>query len=549
MSRRRAGVPSLVAALAAAALALALAPAAPAAPPSDTTSPLEAARVDRVPAPVLNWKSCEPAIKGVECTTATVPLDYDEPKGAQIELAIARRPATDPGRRVGSLFVNPGGPGESGVEMAELAPEYFKPELLKRFDVIGMDPRGTNASSPLRCFSSLRQARAALAGLTPVPFPVTPGETAAALRSVAATGRACSKQPIAGAMSSAEVARDMDVLRRALGEPKLTYYGDSYGSYIGQDYANMFPDRIRALTIDGIFDPRGWVGTPATAATPIFDRIGAPRASMRAFTGILRRCRAAGAEVCSLARFGDPLATFRRLVSRLRSRPLTVELPKAGRTTIGYADLIGPITTLLHMPTGFKPITAYVAALVTLTGARSSPTSRAAARKTLAQVLPPPTKAIERVTLANYVEGRGVMCADGLHVANSSAWPAAAATTEGMHGYLSGFWSWVDAICATRTWTAHDEDAYRGPFDRRTDVPVLVVGARWDSVTSYRNAVAVSRLLPNSYLLTSDNWGHTSYDASTCAAHAIDRYLITTEVPRKARCPGDIQPFAPSPSG
>jgi pimeloyl-ACP methyl ester carboxylesterase len=546
MSRRRAGVRSLVASLCVAGAALGLAPGAVATTTSDLTSPLEAVRVDRVPAPALAWKLCDPDVRGIECATATVPLDYDEPAGAQIQLALARRKATDSGKRIGTLFVNPGGPGGSAVEMVERAPEYFKRDLRARFDLVGIDPRGTNASTPLRCFSSLGEAQRALAGLLVAPFPTTAGEAAATARSVEATATACSEKPIAGAMSTAEAARDMDVLRRALGEPKLSYYGESYGSFLGQVYANMYPDRVRALAIDGIVEPRGWVGTPGTAAMPMFDRIGSPRASMRAFTAILRRCGRAGEVACPLAAQGDPVAVFRRLAARLRRRPLVVELPKAGKTAIGYVELIGPLSSFLYSPLAFAPVTGYVDALATLAGARSSAAARAAARGTLAKILvapKPPTPAAERAQVAAFVEGRGVMCGDGLHAATPPAWSAAATETERRFGYFGGAWSWIDAVCASRFWTAHDEDAYRGPFDRRTDVPVLVVGARWDNATSYDSAVAVSHLLPNSQLLSSDNWGHTSYTSSTCAADAIDRYLITTVPPRQARCPGDLQPF------
>ena len=512
-------------------------------PASEVTTPVEAARVDRVPTPVLDWERCGQS----ECAKALVPLDYDEPQGAQIELALARLKAGDPGRRVGSLFINPGGPGLSAVKYVKFAPHYFKPELLERFDLIGVDPRGTNGSTPLRCFSSLKVAQQKLAGQLATPLPTTAPEKAAAVRSARATARACSRQPIAAAMSTAEVARDMDVVRRALGEPAINYYGESYGSFLGQVYANMFPDRIRTLVIDGVIEPRGWVGSPASAAVSTFVRVGSPQASGRAFDEILRRCRRVGRARCAFAS-GNPQARFRALAARLRAQPLQVDLPGTGRTTIGYPQLIGTIKQLLYSPLAFKPITDGLAAVWSLDHAGSSAIGVKAARKTLAKLLAPPktppSKANQEEAVEGFVQGRAIICTDGLHAAKASNWPLAAAAAERRNRFFGAVWSWIDAPCATDDWTAQDEDAYRGPFDRRTDAPVLIVGSRWDNATNYDSAVAVSRLLPNSQLLTSDNWGHTAYSASACAAHAIDRYLITASLPRLSHCPGDIQPFA-----
>ena len=187
-------------------------------------------------------------------------------------------------------------------------------------------------------------------------------------------------------------------------------------------------------------------------------------------------------------------------------------------------------------------------ALWTLQSGDSPAASRKAALNTLAALLAPPArtpgKADPEAPIAGFVQGRAIMCTDGRHAANVSDWPPAAAAADRRAPYFGAPWSWVDAVCATDFWTAQDEDAYLGPFDRRTAAPVLVVGSRWDNATNYDSAVAVSKLLPNSRLLTSENWGHTAYSASTCAAHAIDRYLITAALPAKRRCPGDVLPFA-----
>ncbi|HEX7537810.1 MAG TPA: alpha/beta fold hydrolase, partial [Dermatophilaceae bacterium] len=231
----------------------------------DRTSVTEARRVDRVPTPRLGWYDCYDT--GAQCATVRLPLDYDQPNGVTTEVALLRRPAVDRAHRIGSLFLNPGGPGGSGVQIALSAPFFLSPGLTDRFDIVGFDPRGTNFSDQVKCFTGNAQQTTALKGFNNA-FPVGKVEEQAAILSAKNLGRGCSRtgRPLSASMSTAEVARDMDVLRRAVGDRKLTFLGFSYGTYLGQVYANMFPDRVRAVTIDGVLDPVAWAGTPATAS-------------------------------------------------------------------------------------------------------------------------------------------------------------------------------------------------------------------------------------------------------------------------------------------
>ena len=140
-----------------------------------------------------------------------------------------------------------------------------------------------------------------------------------------------------------------------------------------------------------------------------------------------------------------------------------------------------------------------------------------------------------------------VLCTDGLNPANAASWPKAGADADKRAKYFGRLWAWQSAQCASNTWTAHDEDAYRGPFNRRTASPILVVGNTWDPATNYESAVKVASLLPNSRLLSSDNWGHSAYGTSRCVTSAIDAYLLTQVLPaRGTTCHGDVQPFQDS---
>jgi pimeloyl-ACP methyl ester carboxylesterase len=220
-----------------------LPPAAVAAAPPDAGSP---------PVPVLAWTDCG---GGLQCATAAVPLDYRRPRGERISVALARLPASDPAHRIGSLFINPGGPGGSGIGFLQGAGQLFPAPVRARFDIVGFDPRGVGLSTPVRCFDSVVEQQAFFArfGL----FPVTDREWRAAIAASQGFDRRCAERnaAILPHLSTANVARDLDLLRQAVGDRMLSYLGLSYGTYLGATYANLFPDRFRALVLDGVVDP------------------------------------------------------------------------------------------------------------------------------------------------------------------------------------------------------------------------------------------------------------------------------------------------------
>jgi len=528
--------------------------AANAAPRPDRTSPYEAARVDRVPAPDPQWFDCSSAFADrAQCGTVQLPLDYDQPRGATTEVALLKIPATDPAHKIGSLFVNPGGPGGSGVSIAAAASEFLSPAVLERFDVVGVDPRGTNYSSNVQCFRNLGEQANALAAILDVPFPVTDAETGPYLASSKAFGVACSTTgtPLSGSMSTAEVARDMDVLRRTVGDQQLTYLGFSYGTYLGNVYANLFPDRVRAVVIDGVLDPVAWAGTPATASIPQTERLKSGPGASKALTEILARCAAAGPEFCTLAGLGDPATLYDEIVASLKAQPLVItdetgepvfELTYAVLTSFLLGDLYAPegyvyvdsdlstVYSLLH------PVDADVA------GARAGLVAKYRA-------LQAPVARSDAFGLGfpydNSPEAfQSVLCTDGKNPAKAEAWVPAAARSDAAAPGFGPLWTWASAPCARSTWTVRDEDAYWGTYSHRTASPVLVVGNYWDPATNYEGAVAAAGLLPSSRLLSSDSWGHTAYGTSACVTGAVDTYLLTARTPAKGTvCTGDVQPF------
>jgi len=528
---------------------------------SDRTSTTEARRVDRVPTPKLAWYDCYDT--GAQCATVRLPLDYDQPNGAKTEVALLRRPAVDKAHRIGSLFLNPGGPGGSGVQIALAAPYFLSPGLLDRFDIVGFDPRGTNYSDQVKCFTGNAEQTKVLKGFS-VAFPVTRVEENAAVASAKSLGKACSStgRPLSASMSTAEVARDMDVLRRAVGDRRLTFLGFSYGTYLGQVYANMFPDRVRAVTIDGVLDPVAWAGTPATASRPQTDRLRSADGAYQALVRMLKLCDQAGGQKCTFSP-GDPVANYGLVANRLKKTPVLLPDPFGGPpSAFTYADLVANTLSGLYAPDGYVFIDAMLSDLIILTeppaaaGSQFTTADRSKMKKAFVVRL----KAQEAKQAKQAAAGFGfpydnsleaftsVLCTDGLNPPDAASWPAAAAAADKRAKYFGRLWAWSSVGCASKTWTARDEDAYRGPFNRRTASPILVVGSKWDPATNYAGAVKAASLLPNSRLLSSDNWGHTAYGTSQCANSAIDTYLLTEALPAPGTyCHGDVQPFEASP--
>ncbi|MDQ1294759.1 MAG: hypothetical protein QG608_2644 [Actinomycetota bacterium] len=527
----------------------------------DVTSPLEAQRTAAAPLPQFNWWDCTDE---AECSTVKLPLDYDSPKGPTTEIAVARVKATDQQHKIGTLFVNPGGPGGSGVDLAMDSVLFLPPNLLERFDVVGFDPRGVGYSDQVKCFADLREQDLALGGFN-VQFPWTEREEQDMMKSAQALGKACSTtgKPLSTSMSTAQAARDMDMLRKALGDDKLSYLGFSYGSELGLTYANMFPDRVRAITVDGVIDPAQWAGTEATSSKILDERLGSSAGSYKALKEILTRCEATTTKRCPLAD-EDPAAVLEAIVQRLRESPVVVHPTDDISFTLSYSSFISSLLGDLYTSDPAWHVASNIVLVRKLIDPETSSVERAAAgraflaeRKKLLKSLQDrfadPTDATSPrgfpprgFPYDNDLEAfSGVICSDGLHPADMSTWPEASATLDEQSPYFGRAWGWNSVQCASDTWTAQDEDAYRGPFDRRTVSPVLLVGNYWDPATAYTGAQSAAAAMPGAHLLSSDSWGHTAYGTSDCVTDAVNNYLLDGTLPAEnLTCVGDIQPFS-----
>jgi len=271
----------------------------------------------------LDWTACGK----LECAKATVPVDWSAPDGAVIQLALERSRATG-GTAVGSLLVNPGGPGASGVDALEsVALQRISADVLAKYDVVGFDPRGVSRSAPVTCADSTTLDSI----VSTDPDYSTPAGIDAVEQTYAAFGAACLAQTgdLLGHVDTVSAAKDMDVLRAALGDEKLTYLGYSYGTQLGATYAALFPERVGRLVLDGALDPT--LSYDETA-------IGQAKGFESALRAYVTDCQAGKA--CQLTGSVDNgLAQIKNLLDRARAKPLTTD--QAGRRLTGSLAFTG----------------------------------------------------------------------------------------------------------------------------------------------------------------------------------------------------------------
>jgi len=511
------------------------------------------APADAAPKTKTVWSACFRSFGPFQCASVGVPLDYDNPNGAHISIAMVRLPAANPQLRQGSLFINPGGPGGSGVDFAVFAaPFLFTQGVRDRFDIVGFDPRGIIRSDPLRCFGTPKQWEPFF---TPFAFPLTDEEIDAWIAADRYLDSACDR--LGGAildhMSTANVARDMDRLRQAVGDDKLTYYGVSYGSMLGQTYANMFPDNFRALVVDGVLDPIAWTtGAPGEQDLPFSTRLRSDVGARDTLNEFFRLCDAGG-DACPLASGDGAAARYAALADTLRAGPILILDPSTSELfEYNYSFLIGDTLGAMYDSFGWPDFAQFLAFLEAQASPATLGRSLTAIRGTTS--LARSSNELSRAAggyitkrgfpnYPNFIEGfPGVACSDSDNPDSYDAWVDAGADADAAHGYFGRIWTWASSICAE--WPGADSDRYMGPFDTDTDSPVLVVGAKWDPATRYEGAVIAHDLLPNSALLTVDSWGHTSLFTSACADAAIAAYLISVATPAPGTvCNQDLVPW------
>lgn len=478
-----------------------------AAPPAQAVVP--AGRPD---AP-LTWTACkaegqeDPAVvDGSECATLWVPVDWNRPGGPTFGLALARRTATAQQSRVGSLVFGPGGPGDSGVSRIKTGMSRFSQNLQSRFDIVSFDPRGIGRSNPVRC-------SAALLAKQPSPVISSPAEFSETLVYNRKLAEDCRRTtgPLYDHLDTLQTVRDLDAIRRALGEPKLTFHGSSYGTLLGQQYAEVFPRRVRAVVLESVMDhslrTRDFLDSQAATTQDSFDE----------FVHWCDRVK------CGL---GDVRALWAELLAR------------AGRGELAHPRQPGTALTpftlsYLAVRSLYDPDWPELAALL----------------KSLDQSQPPVVVPPAAPT-GSAANPFAVFCQDwSLPVAGYQQY----ATHLKRLARTSPELKYPSALLAISTCLGlHgqvDNPQHRLKV-RTVSTPLLLTNALHDPAAGYDWATGVARQLGRSgVLLTYEGWGHGTYNSSPCAQAAIDDYLIAQVLPaRGATCPA-VDPARKGPPG
>lgn len=459
-------------------------------------------------APMLQWLPC-PGHDGVECAQLPVLIDPAAPELGRISLALARRPATDPSARIGSLVIEPGGPGLSGVEEVHAGNALSTPEVAARYDIVGFDPRGVGRSSPLWCFTG-DQMDAYADELSSVSWefdPLAPTSTAFA-QTAASFGRGCANDnpQLLRHIGTRDAAGDLDQIRAALGEEKLTYLGWSYGTKLGAIYADMFTDRVGRIVLDSAINP--------ALSISEFNH-GQSQGLETALRRFFDFC--ATVEGCPLPPGQD--AATRSLKAFLLTLPVNRVTPE----TLTRADAMSALTTAMYNPDEYFP---QLAPALAAGMAGDGAALREIGGNYGEQSPDEPSNFLNALYAIN--------CFDSTPTPDVVGTAALAAAWNQEAPIFGAPNAWGGLRCNT-----FPEYSRTGPqpVSAPGAPPILIISALRDAATPTEWSRQLADQLTSSVLIEVDHDVHAVYPGgSACVAAAVDQYLLTGAAP-----PGDMR--------
>ncbi|GAA1040754.1 alpha/beta hydrolase [Virgisporangium ochraceum] len=455
------------------------------------------------------WGPCEgyrdvPNVT-LECGVMKVPQDWNAPvQGKTFDIALLRARSSRQSQRIGSLVVNPGGPGGSGVDLAYYLSQGLPNEIVWKFDIVGFDPRGVGKSSPVECFSDEDLD-------TNFGFDPDPVSDAAFNELVALTRRmaqSCGDKygdqlPL---FSTEQAARDMDAIRAAVGDEKLTYLGYSYGTLLGATYAQLFPTKIRALVLDGAVDP---------TISSVASSEGQAKGFERAFTNFSTWC-ASNAGQCPIA--PDARAAATTTLAAARTAP--VGQTGGRRATAGW--VFTAIISSLYSETRWPDLASALSDLQ-----RGNP-------KGIFELADSYAERDAQGKYSNLFDANlAVNCADDDE--SITVERARQLQAEWRVKYpLFGASSALNLVCAQ--WPGKRDPYPAGKAEGAP--PIVVVGTKGDPATPYEQTPALAAMLGVGVVLTWEGEGHTAYPQTSCINKAVNDYLVSLKVPPAGQsCP------------
>ncbi|MFQ1003059.1 alpha/beta hydrolase [Modestobacter sp. SSW1-42] len=484
------------------------APSSPAAPATPVAQPIEWTDCDADIDQIIAGRPGAERDLAFSCGTTTVPASYDDPAGGPLDLFLVRATLAGQTERIGSLLVNPGGPGQSATDAAVQSALTLPEDVLRRFDVVGLDPRGAGLSTPVECISDEQKDQ--LFAVDPRTADAAALTTAFSQVDAVAAGCAEKYKDALGAFATVDSARDMDLVRESLGDEQLTFLGYSYGTTLGSTYAELFPERVRALVLDGAVDPdatgQEFAEQQAQGFEAAFDAFAAN------CTGLLAGCPIGA----------DP----RTFVTDLLTQAATTPVPssRAGETRQATPGLVlTGIRSALYQPSAWPQLAQSLAA------ARNGD---AAGILTLADTY---TGRNDDGTYTNVVDANvAVTCAD----------TDERFTADQVRTVLADWktrYPLFGADAALGLYTCSPWQAPTTPLpdrDATGSAPILVIGTQGDPVTPLAGAQDMAADLASGTLLTWAGTGHTAYPKTDCVTAAVGAYLIDLAVPAEGTvCP------------
>jgi pimeloyl-ACP methyl ester carboxylesterase len=447
----------------------------------------------------LAWFDCGE----YQCARLTVPVDYAHPQSGTIQLSVLMVPSTKPSKRIGSLVVNPGGPGGSGVSYA--AGAQFTDPVRAAYDVVGFDPRGVGTSAPVKCLND-REMDAFL-GADPTPDNIAEEQKLAGAAQAFAAKCKAKGGALLGHVSTIEAAKDMDVLRAALGEPKLNYLGKSYGTFLGATYADQFPAKVGRFVLDGVIDPKLTSSQVNEGQAVGFET------ATRAY---VKDCVDKGD--CPLGDSVDSgMVRLRDFLRQMDASPLPLSDPHVKKLTEGWASLgiAGP----MYDPQRWPDLTDAL---------------RKAFAGQGAQLMALADNYAERTTAGSYAGNLmqviyAVNCLDRADVKSLTHYESEARTLTVKAPTWGPFLAWSTVPCGY--WPVPANNAPK-KIQAAGSGPIVVVGTTRDPATPYKWAQGLAAELKNARLITYDGDGHTAYMRSnSCVDNAVDAYLVKGVLP------------------
>jgi pimeloyl-ACP methyl ester carboxylesterase len=449
----------------------------------------------------LKWKDCDEH----ECAKLKVPLDYAKPEARWIEIALLRVPAPDD-RRIGSLVVNPGGPGAPGTAYAAQARQVLRDPLLEHYDIVGFDPRGTGSSAPVDCLDD--EAMDQHFALDPSPDDAA--ERKAFADDAAAFGAGCAQlsEGVDAHVTTVDAARDMDVLRAVLGQERLDYLGASYGTKLGATYADLFPERVGRLVLDGAVDPSLSSRDASLQQAEGFET---------ALNAYIDDCVARGDCYLGSSRKAG-LARLSKFLDEVDAEPLDTDDPDERDLTIGNAfyGIATPLYNQDYWPILTQALEAALdgdgTVLLSLSDAYASRTPNGYA-----------DNSSEAFLAISCLDDPWSLPVDKV-AAQVPAFEKVAPTfgeifAYGMTGCV-GF--------------EHRSPEARHQVKAAGADPILVTGTTRDPATPLKWAEALAQQLESAVLIRRDGDGHTAYNSGNeCVDEAIESYLLEGTVPTK----------------